>query len=434
MSAVPSESADGDTQVSEGSSPASPAAGAVRDPDSQSQLMLLGMQQRSECGYCGSANGSRFLGMRAPRLTCGDYQELIDRGWRRSGTLLYLTDHSDSCCAYYTIRTHALEYKLEATDKKILRKMRQHAATAEAGPTNEEEEEDELMRRVRGIEVGGLFEVRLERAGFSEEKYRVFEKYQVAVHGDEDATRHGFKRFLCDSPLQYQPVAQSEPSGLPLSVHGLGSYHQCYYLGGRLVAVGVLDILPHCVSSVYLFYDPEYAHLSLGKYSALREIALVRQLHAQQESFPELRYYYMGYYIPTCPKMKYKERWRPADLLDLVTLKWVPIERCVQRIARHPVFCTFDPRVDSLGIVRDRRDRILETAPRIDPALVTPEQRRALGHIAVFVFWTENGMPKYGVAPAAQVAKLEGLEALVLQMMASIGEELARRVILSIQM
>ena len=32
----------------------------------------------------------------------------------------------------------------------------------------------------------------------------------------------------------------------------LGSYHQCYRLDGRLVAMGVLDLLPTSVSSVYL--------------------------------------------------------------------------------------------------------------------------------------------------------------------------------------
>jgi arginine-tRNA-protein transferase len=54
-----------------------------------------------------------------------------------------------------------------------------------------------------------------------------------------------FKRFLC--------------SGLDrktLKIDGntmkLGSYHQCYRLDGKLVAVAVLDLLPHAVSSVYL--------------------------------------------------------------------------------------------------------------------------------------------------------------------------------------
>ena len=43
-------------------------------------------------------------------------------------------------------------------------------------------------------------------------------------------------------------------------------------LDGKLIAVGVIDILPLCVSSVYLFYDPDMSHLKLGIYSALKEI------------------------------------------------------------------------------------------------------------------------------------------------------------------
>lgn len=52
--------------------------------------------------------------------------------------------------------------------------------------------------------------------------------------------------------------------------HGYGSFHQQYWLDGRLIAVGVLDILPKCVSSVYFFYDPDFSHLTLGTYGSLR--------------------------------------------------------------------------------------------------------------------------------------------------------------------
>lgn len=38
---------------------------------------------------------------------------------------------------------------------------------------------------------------------------------------------------------------------------GYGSFHQQYWLDDdKLIAVGVIDILPKCVSSVYFFYDP----------------------------------------------------------------------------------------------------------------------------------------------------------------------------------
>ncbi|KAK6328958.1 hypothetical protein J4Q44_G00009360 [Coregonus suidteri] len=107
---------------------------------------------------------------------------------------------------------------------------------------------------------------------------------------------------------------------------GYGSFHQQYWLDGRIVAVGVVDILPTCVSSVYLYYHPDFASLSLGSYSALREVAFTRQLQKQS---PKLCYYYLGFYIHSCPKMRYKGQYQPSDLLCPETYVFVPIERCI---------------------------------------------------------------------------------------------------------
>lgn len=51
---------------------------------------------------------------------------------------------------------------------------------------------------------------------------------------------------------------------------GYGTFHQQYWLDGQLIAVGVLDVLPRCLSAVYFFYDPDYRFLSLGTYSSFR--------------------------------------------------------------------------------------------------------------------------------------------------------------------
>lgn len=53
----------------------------------------------------------------------------------------------------------------------------------------------------------------------------------------------------------------------------------------------MLDILPGCVSSVYLVWDPDWSGLALGKLSALREICLVREL--SEKGLP-MDWYYMG--------------------------------------------------------------------------------------------------------------------------------------------
>ncbi|TSN48458.1 Arginyl-tRNA--protein transferase 1 [Bagarius yarrelli] len=149
----------------------------------------------------------------------------------------------------------------------------------------------------------------------------LFARYQMAIHGDDpfECDESQFKRFLCDSPLE----AETSPDGPDT---GYGSFHQQYWLDGRIVAVGVIDILPTCVSSVYLYYHPDFAFLSLGSYSALREIAFIR--HLQKQS-PKLSFYYLGFYIHSCPKMRYKGQYLPSDLLCPETYTWIPIEKCV---------------------------------------------------------------------------------------------------------
>ena len=97
-----------------------------------------------------------------------------------------------------------------------------------------------------------------------------------------------------------------------------GSYHQCYRYDGRLIAMGVLDLLPHCVSGVYLVYHSDFEKWSFGKLSALRETALTLEGGYQ--------YYYMGYYIHSCPKMRYKGEYKPQYVLDPETYDWNPLD------------------------------------------------------------------------------------------------------------
>jgi arginine-tRNA-protein transferase len=80
---------------------------------------------------------------------------------------------------------------------------------------------------------------------------------------------------------------------------------------------------------VYLFWDPDYAFLSLGKYSAMQEISWVRE---NQAHCPSLQYYYLGYYIHSCNKMRYKAAYRPSELLCPLRFKWVSFEVASPRL------------------------------------------------------------------------------------------------------
>ena len=72
--------------------------------------------------------------------------------------------------------------------------------------------------------------------------------------------------------------------------------------------MAILDLLPHCVSGVYFIYHSDFEKWSFGKLSALREAALALEGGYQ--------YYYMGYYIHSCAKMRYKGEYRPQHVLD----------------------------------------------------------------------------------------------------------------------
>jgi len=184
------------------------------------------------------------------------------------------------------------------------------------------------------------FSLRLVRANLRDpnfmatfqESYSVYQQYQLIVHKDppHDCDMQSFAQFLCNSPLMYETRQGVE----------LGAFHQHYLVDGRIVAVAVLDILPQCLSSVYLYYDPKFwgSKLSPGTYSAIREIQLTQELGKQ---LPSLQYYYLGYYVHSCPKMKYKGQFLPSQLLSPSLLSWHPITSCLPLLDSSK-YCTFE--------------------------------------------------------------------------------------------
>ncbi|KAG9294218.1 hypothetical protein G9A89_021577 [Geosiphon pyriformis] len=302
----------------------------------------------SHCGYC-KGYGSRTFGIYAYSMTCEDYQDLINRGWRRSGQYVYKPNLRDSCCPQYTIRLNALKFQLSKSQRKLIIKYNRYiegsflpssiqggelelkTSDQEQTPTiktnkkakpkpfvlseaiHESEERADWKHRLKIV---------LEQSSFTEEKFKLYCKYQTNIHGDapDQNTESGFTQFLVDSPLIFE---SSNTNNNP----GYGSFHQLYYLDEKLIAVAVLDILPRCLSSVYFFYDPDYSFLGLGKYSALREISMTKELH--EAGYGKMEWYYMGFYIHSCPKMKYKGQYQPSELLDAETYEWFPYDQCV---------------------------------------------------------------------------------------------------------
>ncbi|KAK3812288.1 MAG: arginine-tRNA-protein transferase [Benniella sp.] len=349
----------------------------------------------SKCGYCKSLAGSRTYGMIANLMTCKDYQALINRGWRRSGRYIYKPNLRDSCCPQYTIRMEAGKYEASKHQRQIVNRFNkfiqegdenfdkdiasrrleessmavepQDASTAETLPSTGAETSMEIVEgkkqkpkkppknvttdlktRIRSSEYlhspeitswKHRLRIKLEPSSFTDEKHALYVKYQMAVHKEPRSrcSAYGFTNFLVDTALtatKKDDWTEEDP--------GFGSFHQCYYLDEQLIAVSVIDILPECISAVYFMYDPVYSVLSLGKYSAQREIALAQTLNAKP-GYENLKYYYMGFHIFSCPKMTYKSQFHPSYLLDPETYNWIEFKKCQEIIQEKRFTCFENP-------------------------------------------------------------------------------------------
>jgi arginyl-tRNA--protein-N-Asp/Glu arginylyltransferase len=160
----------------------------------------------------------------------------------------------------------------------------------------------------------------MEADSFSDEKFELYAQYEKAIHNISTVTPRDFNTDYCNGPL-----TRTEVNGLEM-----GGFHFTHRIDGRLVAFAVVDITPFGLNSEYFIYDPDLRCLSLGIVGALKEIEFVRE--SRSESF---KFYYMGYYLHSCPKMKYKADFAPSELLCLMTYRWVPYSACLPDVSHN---------------------------------------------------------------------------------------------------
>ncbi|WFD31603.1 arginyltransferase [Malassezia sp. CBS 17886] len=299
------------------------------------------------CGYCAppgsgtrsAGETSSSFGVWALALWPSHYQALVDQGWRRSGQFVYKPDNLRTCCPQHPIRVSTDAFRLSKKQRRALGRLywalverrppakwkgawAQHARTladrlalvlddADAPPPRRSFPPYHALPAER-------IHVRRAPATATDEKYALFRRYQSQVHGESEAdisSRRGWERFLVDTPFPQEDTGDTELSqglGAAGARVRCGTYHHEYRW--------VVDVLPRCVSSVYLYYDPDFSDWELGTVSALHEIALAQRLAASG-----VRWYYLGYYIHSCTKMRYKAQFRPSELLDTHENSWHPL-------------------------------------------------------------------------------------------------------------
>lgn len=194
----------------------------------------------------------------AAQMAPAMYEEFMNAGFRRSGNVLY-QPVCRGCRACLPIRVPVLRFRPNKSQRRC-------------------------RRRNADLRISSATPVA------TDEKFELYRRYLRDWHGGTmEDNRTGFEQFLYQSPVESLESCYRDPEG-------------------RLLAVGICDVGPASLSSVYFYFDPVDAIRGLGTFGVLCEIEDALRLR--------LRHYYLGYWVSECDAMEYKSSFRPNELLD----------------------------------------------------------------------------------------------------------------------
>lgn len=190
-----------------------------------------------------------------------DYSNLVEVGFRRSGPYVY-KPHCAQCHACLPARIPVKDFRPNRTQHRTW---------------------------LKNTRTGAEITTSITEPGMREEQFTLYRKYISTRHaggGMDDPNPNKYLEFLVNSWADTEFVE--------------------FRLKEQLIAVAVMDVLEHGLSSVYTFFDPDYALISPGRHALLWQINETR--HRQ------LSHLYLGYWIQECQKMAYKQEYRPIEL------------------------------------------------------------------------------------------------------------------------
>lgn len=211
--------------------------------------------ERGECPYLPDRFW-RSLSLQVDGLDPGEFETLLEAGFRRCGTEFYVP-RCLLCSACIPIRLPVERFRPSRTQRRVWR-ANQDLEVAQGEPR------------------------------YTAEKLHLYRRYLKGRFGREELPgRREYEYFLGSSfgnTVEFQ-----------------------YRLAGRLVGLGVVDATPRAASSVYCAYDPDLPRRRLGTFSLLYEVEWCRRSGRE--------HLYLGLYVGGCRSMRYKASFRPHEIL-----------------------------------------------------------------------------------------------------------------------
>ena len=184
------------------------------------------------------------------------YSQLIDHGFRRSGEMIY-RPACKTCQRCIPLRIPVDRFAPRRSQRRVLKKW-------------------------------AAVEIRSRAPVFDPDHFALYARYLAHRHpsGEMSAvSEQGFISFLSSNWCKTEFVE--------------------FRLARKLVALAVVDRLAKGLSAVYTCFDPDFESFSPGVFAVLWQIEESRRRG--------LDWLYLGYWVPGCRKMDYKDRYRPLQ-------------------------------------------------------------------------------------------------------------------------
>lgn len=189
-------------------------------------------------------------------------EDLIERGYRRFGKM-YFRPICATCTECQSIKIDVENFKFSKSARRIINKAENITAY-------------------------------IQTPSVTQEHLALFKKYHLYMHDkkgwsyDETTSQHYYNSFVTG--------------------HADFGYEVLYYDDDKLIGVDLIDILENGISSIYFYYDPDYAKYSLGKLSLYNQIKYAKSTNK--------KWIYLGYYVEGCPSLSYKSEYTPYVTLQ----------------------------------------------------------------------------------------------------------------------
>ncbi|HEX4480339.1 MAG TPA: arginyltransferase [Rudaea sp.] len=235
----------------------------------RSELVRLFQTLPHPCGYYADRTAQNLVIDPACEHLPNIYEAALAKGFRRAGGHVY-RPHCGACRACIAARIPVVDFVPDRSQRRC-------------------------MKRNADITVDVV------RAEFRDEYFELYRRYLDLRHhegGMDNPDFEDFGRFLYTA---WSPTRFIE-----------------FRLDGRLVGIAVTDFAQAGLSAVYTFYDPQLASRGLGTYAILQQVEI-----AKKRNIP---YVYLGFWIELHPKMDYKTRFRPLEILGSDGWKRMPAQ------------------------------------------------------------------------------------------------------------